>query len=67
MKEEVQEESLEVPTVSPVEDMKPRPVVRMMVCRRKELLNALKYVLMKIIVYSNAIIQQLAGVQDPQV
>ena len=52
--------------MSPVGDMKPRTIVRMMVCRRKELLNALKYVLMEMMLDSDAIIQQFAGVQDLQ-
>ena len=52
--------------MSPVGDMKPRTIVRMMVCRRKELLNALKYVLMEMMfeMISDAVIQQFAGVQD---
>ena len=52
--------------MSPVGDMKPRTIVIMMVCRRKELLNALKYVLMEMMLDSDAIIQQFAGVQDLQ-
>ena len=57
----------QIPAVSPVGDMKPHMVVRKLVCRRKELLNALKYVLMEMMLHSNAIIQQFAGVQDLQV